>query len=207
MAKVIFNYKGIETKIQSNLNDKIEDVYKKYGIKIGKDISKLYFIYNGNKINDNKILNEIINEEDKRRNIMNILVNENIKTIIEDNIIISKEILCPKCNENIFIKIDKYKLNLFNCKNNHNINNILLKEFENKEKIDISKIICDNCKIKNKSNTYNNEFYKCNICKTNLSPLCKSNNNKEHKIINYDNKNNICKMHNINYNKYCKDCK
>ena len=79
MTKVIFTYKGIETEIQSNLNDKIEDVYKKYEIKIGKDISKLYFIYNGNRINDNKILNEIINEEDKRRNIINILVNENNK--------------------------------------------------------------------------------------------------------------------------------
>ena len=64
MAKVIFTYKGIETIIQSNLNNKIEDIYKKYEIKIGKDISKLYFIYNGNKINDNKILNEIINKED-----------------------------------------------------------------------------------------------------------------------------------------------
>ena len=93
MAKVIFTYKGIETEIQSNLNDKIEDIYKKYEIKIGKDISKLYFIYNGNKINDNKILNEIINEEDKKRKIMNILVSENNKTIIKDNIIESKEII------------------------------------------------------------------------------------------------------------------
>ena len=166
MAKVIFNYKGIETEIQCNLNEKIEDIYKKYKTKIGKDISKLpYFIYNGNIINDNIILNQIINEEDKRRNIMNILVNENIKTIIKDNIIKSKEIICPKCNENILIKINEYKINLFNCKNNHEINNILLNEYEKLEKIDISKIICGNCQIKNKNN---NEFYRCNKCKINL---------------------------------------
>ena len=54
----------MQTEIQYNLNDKIEALYKQYGAKIGKDISKLYFIYNGNKINDNKILNEIINKED-----------------------------------------------------------------------------------------------------------------------------------------------
>ena len=126
MAKVIFNYKGIQTEIQCNLNEKIEELYKKYGNKIGIDISKVFFIYNGNKINDNIILNEIINEEDKRRNIMNILVNENIKIIIKDNIKESKKIICPKCNENILIKINEYKINLFNCKNNHNINNILL---------------------------------------------------------------------------------
>ena len=40
MSKVIFTYKGIETIIQSNLNDKIEDIYIKYGDKVGIDISK-----------------------------------------------------------------------------------------------------------------------------------------------------------------------
>ena len=59
MAKVIFNYNEIKTEIQCNLNEKIEDVYKKYEIKIGKDISQLYFIYNGNIIkNGNLNLNE-----------------------------------------------------------------------------------------------------------------------------------------------------
>ena len=71
------------------------------------------------------------------------------------------------------------------------------------EKIDISKIKCDNCKIKNKSNTYNNEFYRCNICKMNICPLCKSNHNNNH---NYDNKNYICELHNEDYIRYCKDC-
>ena len=52
MAKVIFNYNDIQTEIQCNINDKIKDIIKRYEIKIGKDISKLYFIYNGNKIND-----------------------------------------------------------------------------------------------------------------------------------------------------------
>ena len=127
MAKVIFNYKGIETEIQCNLNDKFKDILKRYTNKRGIDISKVYFIYNGNKIDDNLILNEIINEEDKRRNIMNILVNENNKTTIKDNIIKSKEIICPKCNENILIKIDEYKINLFNCKNNHQINKMNMK--------------------------------------------------------------------------------
>ena len=207
MISVIFNYKGKDIIIQCNINDKIKDIYKKYEIKIGIDISKLYFIYNGNKINDNLNLNEIINEEDKRRNIINILVYENNETIIKENEIISKEIICPECKENILIRIDEYKINLYNCKNNHNINNILIKEYENKEKIDISKIICDKCKIKNKSNTYNNEFYRCNICKMNICPLCKSNHNNNHKIINYNNKNYICEIHNKDYNKYCKECK
>ena len=163
MESVIFNYKGKDTIIQCNINDKIKDIYKRYEIKIGIDISKLYFIYNGSKINDNLSLNEIINEEDKRRNKINILVYDINKTEIKENKIELNEIICPECKENILIRIDEYKINLYNCKNNHNKNNILIKEYDNK--IDISKIICDKCKIKNKSNTYKNEFYRCNICK------------------------------------------
>ena len=207
MASVIFNYKGIETKMKCNINDKMKGIYNKYGAKLGIDISKLYFIYNGNKINDNPYLYEIINEEDKRRNMINILVNEIDEEIIKKNEMISKEIICPKCKENILIIINEYKINLFNCKNNHNIYNILIKEFENIEKIDISKIICDKCKINNKSNTYKNEFYRCNICKMNICPLCKSNHNNNHKLINYNNKNYICEIHKKDYNRYCKDCK
>jgi len=206
MVKIIFNYKGIEIEIQCDINEKIKDILKRYVNIVEVDISKLYFIYNGNIIDDNNlILNEIINEEDKKRNIMNILVNENIKTIINEKKIKSKEIICPNCNENILININEYKINLFNCKNNHQINNILLSEYENN--MDISKIICDKCKNKNKSNIYNNEFYRCNICKINLCPLCKSNHNNNHKIINYDNKNYICEIHDMSYNKYCKDYK
>ena len=72
MEKVIFNYNGIETEIQCKINDKINNIIKRYVSKIGIDISKLFFIYNGNIIDDNLNLNEIINEIDKRRNIMNI---------------------------------------------------------------------------------------------------------------------------------------
>ena len=205
MAKVIFNYNGIETEIQCKINDKVNNIIKRYVSKIGIDISKVYFIYNGNKMDNNLILNKIINAEDKRRNIMNILVNKNNTTIIKENIKKSREIIFPICYESILIKINEYKINLFNCKNNHEINNILLNEYENN--IDISKIICDKCKIKNKSNTYKNEFYRCNTCKINICPLCKSNHNNNHKIINYDNKNYICEIHNMNYIRYCKECK
>ena len=89
MAEIIFNYKGNEIEIQCNLNEKIKNIFNKYETKIGMDISKLYFIYNGNIIDDNNlILNEIINEEDKRRKILNILVNENDENdeiIIKEN--------------------------------------------------------------------------------------------------------------------------
>jgi len=136
---------------------------------------------------------------------MSILVNENNDTIIKDNLIKSKEILFPDWSKNILIKIDEYKINFLNCKNNHQRNNILLDKYDNN--IDISKIEYNNCKINNKSNTYNNLFYRCNPCKVNICPLFKSKHNKDHKIINYDNKNYKCEIHNKEYNKYCQDCK
>ena len=54
--------------------------------------------------------------------------------------------------------MNEYKINLYDCKNRHRMNNILLNEFENTQYIDISKIICDECKEKNKGNTYKMNF-------------------------------------------------
>ena len=55
--------------------------------------------------------------------------------------------------------IKDYRINLTGCKNNHEINNILLNEFENTQMIDLKNIKCEACNEKNKSNTYKNEFY------------------------------------------------
>ena len=63
---------------------------------------------------------------------------------------------------------------MYNCKNNHNIEDISIDELNNILKIDINKIECNKCKEKNKGNTYNNEFYKCLTCNNNICPLCKS---------------------------------
>ena len=71
-----------------------------------------------------------------------------------------------------------------------------MNEYEETQKIDISKIICDICKINNKNNSYNNVFNICNTCNKNMCPLCNSGHDKNHMIINYDDKNYICKKHN-----------
>ena len=73
------------------------------------------------------------------------------------------------------------------------------------QKIDISKTICNKC-YKNNINI-NEELYKCNECNINLCPLCKYKHDKNHNIINYNDKNYICKKHKDRYIKYCKECK
>ena len=44
-------------------------------------------------------------------------------------------------------------------------------------------------------------------CNKNICLLCKENHNKEHKIIDYDNKNYLCNKHNEQYILYCENCK
>ena len=198
MAEVIFTYNGNETKIQCNKDEKIKEICKRYITKINNDIDKIYFIYNGDKINDDLNFNEHTNEENKKRNIMKILVYDINNSNNKENIYISDEIICPISKENILINIkDYYKINLFDCKYKHNIRNIFIKDYKNTQNIDISKIICNKCKMANKSNTYNNELYICNNCNMNLFPLCKLKHEKQHKIINYDLKNYMCYKHNF----------
>jgi hypothetical protein len=120
---------------------------------------------------------------------------------------ISKDIICPKCFETIFINLNDFNINLSGCKHDHIINNILIDKFEETQKVDLNKIICENCKQNNKSTKHNNVFYICNTCNKNICPKCKSLHDQEHMIINYDNKNYICKKHNKSFIKFCKDCK
>ena len=126
MAEIIFNYEGVNTTIQCNENDKIKDIINKFLIKIQKQEDNLYYLYNGNKINNELTFNEQANELDKNRKIMNVLVNDD-KDKNSKNEIISKDIICPECKDNILIDIKNFKINLSECKQNHNKNNIFKK--------------------------------------------------------------------------------
>ena len=123
---------------------KMKDIFQAFCLKAEIDINKIYFIYNGNKVNEEIFCNKLINEEDRNRNIMKILVfDDENENNTNKNIYESNEIICPESKENILIKINDYIINLNNCKNGHNINNILLNKYENTQNIDISKIICN----------------------------------------------------------------
>ena len=131
MAEVIFNYEGINTIIQCDENEKIEEIIKKILIKINNSQNNnLVYLYNGQKINNELTFKEQANELDKNRKKMYILAiifeeeENNIKEVI------SKDIICPICKENSLIAIKDYKININGCKNNHQNENILLNLFE-----------------------------------------------------------------------------
>ena len=204
-----FIYDGVTNVIQCEKQKKLKDIYKIFKFKAKAEDKLLICMYNGITIeNDELSFDEISNTEDKRRNKMSVLVIESESQVQNNDYIIkSEKIICPKCKEDIKIKIEDYVINLFDCKNKHDKDNIFLDEFDLTQNINISKIICQNCGKYNKGNVHNNIFYKCNSCKKKLCPIFYSNHDKNHKTINYDDKNYICEEHNNKYNAYCEDCK
>ena len=205
MSEVIFVYKGNSISIPAQSNEILYLVIDRFCLKANVNRNKIYFLNNGEILNENKKVDEIkLNNENKKIIIVynNNEINDNNNN---NNIKKSSEIICPECYKNAFIEVDNYKIRLKNCINKHN-KVILINEFEDSQLIDLSKIICNICKNNNMGNAYKNTFYKCLNCKIDICPLCYSNHNREHKIINYDERNNVCKIHFYNYDNYCIDC-
>ena len=154
--QIEFSYDGINTILQCKANEKLENILKNFKSK-AKD-KKLIYMYNDIKLqNEELTFNEIANPVDKERKKMNILVVEDIDIPVpseREYIIKSKNIICPECKEDIKFKIVDYVINLYECKNKHDIDNIFLNEFDSTQNIDISKIICQNCGKYNKGNTH-----------------------------------------------------
>ena len=210
MAKVEFQFNGINSIIQCNEEQSIYEICNNFLYKSHLSENDVNFVYNGRNIefDNNLSFTQIANSNDKERKKMNILVLENEDNNINKKTTRAKNIICPRCGEDAKIEInDNYKINLFECRNNHAINNILFNNFEKTQMIDLTKIKCGICKEKNKHNTYNNKFYKCYECNMNICPLCKLKHDKEHNIINYDKAHYICNKHREIIINYCTECK
>ena len=145
------------------MTDTFQDVINKYTQKALLDPKTLYFLANGKFIDPKKTVESHMDLLDKENKKIKVLVNL-VYVHKDKNIYVkSKDIICPTCNESCRIKIENYKIKLYDCINNH-INIINIKDFQDKQRINISNIICNECNIKNNENTYNNEFYKCLTC-------------------------------------------
>ena len=205
MSQVEFQYNGGNTTIQCNESDKMSDIIKKFASKAQINIDLLYFSYDGKEgrlFNQELSFKQTINLNDRAKNKMVILVKKIDEGPNSNNSIIkSKDIICPRCFENSTLKINNYRIALYDLKNEHKIDNITLNEFEASQKIDMSKIICGDCK-----NSYEKEFFKCLECNIYLCNKCKEAHN-EHDIIDYDYIRYTCQNHNDNFSAYCKDCK
>ena len=206
-VEIIFNFEQTETVIQTNMDEIMENVINKFFEKSKIERKNKNFIYSD--IVDEKLsVRQIAKGVDIIRKKLNILVIDNS---IDESIkeIISKDFICPDCYENIILTLDNYKIN-YKCKNyfinkKHSKSLMNFDQFEDLQKIDLTKIKCGQCdKLKNE--IYNYQFYFCCNCKTNLCPLCYSNHDTSHKILNYDDKNYKCEKHYENFIEYCENC-
>ena len=207
MSKVEFHFKDSITTLQCINNETMDDICKRFLKKFFIDKQKLNFYYSGKKIDLSSTYSQIINNSDKKKKLMPIIINENKFDEENTKFIQSNQIICPKCSENCKFNIKDFKIKLYDCPNKHNINDILLEEFENTQNINISEIKCNKCKNHIEYNSEVNKMFICTTCNQNYCFKCKLEHNKSHDFINYEEKNYICKSHNRFYDSYCKSCK
>ena len=183
MIEVLFHYDGNIIIIQCNIKDKMKDIIQKFIEKVKKEeyYENFYYLYEGNKINQELTFIEQVNEVDKKNYKMNIIVKKYSKDKNEIKENISKDIICPKCKELAILNIEDFKFNFHCCNNYHIINKVLLNEFEECQKIDKNRLICNIC---NKQNIFNNiQFFICIKCNKIICTLCKLTHDKNHILL------------------------
>ena len=212
MASIVtFIFHNKKVDIQCLSSHLMKTICENFAKKEKLDINKLCFLYKDKQIVQDFSFFQQANDFDKKRNKMEIKVNEidSIKT----NEIKSDIIICPVCeiDECAIIKFKDYKISLLECINKHYKGNILLENFYNTQKIDLTKIKCQGEGCDNKrSDVYQNEFFKCCQCIKFFCPLCKQKHyeeNPQHSIINYEYKYYYSNIHGENFTKYCNPCK
>ena len=205
MAELIFIYNQNPMKIQSNENELMKDVIERFCSKIDSKSSDLYFLSNGKLIDPkNKVADEF-KSDIKSKNMIKILAYSNKEENPIQNIKISTELICPKCNEPCQIEIHDYKMSFSSCKNGHTIKDIPFSDIKDNLKVDESKIVCKSCNNISKAST--EHFYICISCKKYLCTLCRSSHDKKHDIIEFNQRNYICFNHNEKFSSFCKNCK
>ena len=209
-GKIMLNiiYQGNKTEFEYESGEKMGNVFKTFFDKEEiNDPGSFYFLYGGDKLDKNQIINQISNYYDKLRKKMVILAIEhyipNNKPIIKK----SKQVICPTCCQSALIKLKNCKISICECRHHHKNDDLDIKDFISSQNINETKIICGKCKDINKGSTYHNVFYICNTCNLNLCPLCKSIHDKTHNIIDFDNSSFECGIHNELFSLYCKTCK
>ena len=206
-AIVHFVYEKKTIDIQFLTNNDLINIFQKFATKVNPKFKEtdFDFFYNGVKLTkDLKDLNESIFEDKKE-----IIICAEKK---------SKFVKCPICvYNNCMIDIDNYVINFYGCKYNH-IDCKVFKSYPDTQKIDQSKILCDNigCDDNNQSNDPD-DFYKWVTCTKSLkhtqyycnlhSKEHDKNIKPRHFQVKYEERNYYCDNHEKKLTKYCFKCR
>ena len=143
--KVEFFYNGERNIIYCSEKELMKDIIEKFCIKVKVEKSTIYCLHSGKILDENITLEKWIKLKTNEEKII-ILVYPRYfeKERKNEPIIKSSYIICPECKNLAKIKNIDYKITI-NCRDNHNINNIFLKDLNKTQLIDESKIICNIC--------------------------------------------------------------
>ena len=94
----------------------------------------------------------------------------------------TSEILCHECGERCKIKIENFKILLYDCKNGHRNDNIEFEQFkEIQNQIHNKKLSCD---YQNFCRIHNEQYVSfCNKCNKNLCSKCEKEHKNENEIV------------------------
>ena len=207
--EISFVFNGMNMNTQCRKDEKIKDICIRALNKsiLNVDINDVYLLHSGVMMNIESTLENFLTPIDSKERKINILIYRKNERNNKNEETLSKCIICPICRDSCLIEIVDYKIKLFNCKNDHTTENILIDGFNKTQIINEENIICSKCE-RSKKEVYGNKFDICLACKNNFCPLCSSSHRKIHtSIINYDEKYFICNTHNESFISFCKDCK
>ena len=208
-VEVSFSWNQVVTIIQAKLGDSFQSVIDKFIQKTMISPNSTVYLADGKQIEPQNTVESYMsgpNKQDKKIPIMAVTVEDDEEQEKTPVIVQSKDIICPECKELCLFTIENCHIKLFNCINNHTTRGIKFTDFSKSQEIDISKIVCDICKKKNKGHTTNHEFHFCFTCKQNICVLCNDAHDKKHKKDDYDMINYICQKHYEKFIKFCKNC-
>ena len=107
--KIDIILEGFHSIIECKKEEKMKHILKRFANQVEKDIENLFFLYNGNIIDLNKKLEELLKREGNVDEIK-ILVNEFEKDENTNSYKKSQEIICPICKELCLIDFNGYKI-------------------------------------------------------------------------------------------------
>ena len=210
MATIRFVLNKEQTRIDCSSKDYIEDICKQFSTQLNFKNEELIYLYKGKKLTFRNASNEKLKLEDYKQNQMTVFcfqtkkkeqnLNRNKSDIGKTmNSFQSKEILCPECGEPCEIKLDNFKITLYECQNGHETN-IDFEQFINMQNNAKTKTKCNYCNI------IQDKIYKCLTCKEFICKKCKEKHNKTDEIIEYNTNNFKCNIHNRQFVSYCNKC-
>ena len=144
MIKIVFEFESQIISIQGNVSESFKIIISKFSQKTFLDTNEMEFYVNGQVIDPEKTVGNYllkVNEETMKVIVIKKQKEEN-KDVIEQ----SKDIICPDCKEPCRINMNDYKIKLYECPNGHITEGIKIDDFPKTQDINISLIICDQCK-------------------------------------------------------------